>query len=55
MIATFNLKIGIIRQKNAARALPTDGLDVWQELTKSNPKDYAEVAFKHGITDLRGN
>lgn len=28
--------------------------DVWAELTKANPKDYMDVAFQHGITDLRG-
>jgi len=37
-------------QKSANKAIAGDQGDVWAELTKASPKDYAEIAFKHGIT-----
>ncbi|CAG5082734.1 Oidioi.mRNA.OKI2018_I69.PAR.g10194.t1.cds [Oikopleura dioica] len=40
--------------KSANKAIAGDQGDVWMELTKASPKDYAEIAFNHGITDLRG-
>ena len=41
-------------RKKLAKAKPKGGEDVWEELKTAAPKDYEEIAFRHGITDLRG-
>ena len=46
--------LNVTLRKKAAKAKPKQGDDVWDELKTAAPKDYEEIAFRHGITDLRG-
>ena len=44
----------LIYRKKMAKTTPKGGEDVWEELKTAAPKDYEDIAFRHGITDLRG-
>ncbi|MFT7798112.1 myosin-binding protein C, fast-type-like isoform X3 [Arapaima gigas] len=45
---------GLLKKREKKQEEPKEEVDVWNILKNAKPCDYEKIAFKYGITDLRG-